>query len=86
MEVKQVLVQKRLCVKDSIIASIPYLFGIFIWIGLFILGMKGIEVFDMTTEFRSIAFILWQLIMLSLTNKLIGFPQTTWEVVEEEDA
>ena len=63
--------QRQLLIKESLFNSIPFFFGLIIWLIITFRGLNEIEKLTMITEFKSFALIIWLIICLSLSSKMI---------------
>jgi hypothetical protein len=79
-KIKTIHYEKKLCVKDSIINSIPCLFSCAMWLGISIIGLDAIAYnFNQYPMWLPVALIIWLLIMFN-TTKIINVPITTYTV------
>ena len=81
-EIKKIIhIEKRLCVKDTLINSLPTFIGGGMWI---IITIQGIKILQNTfsDEWLAIALIIWLLICLDLVKRMIPFSKTTYSVKE----
>lgn len=86
-EIMKKRIRQKVLLIDSIINNLGFLFGLFVWVGLLVIGVRSIETRFLNTLFYEIILIIWLMVILMISNKLLISPSLVyqWEDVEEED-
>jgi hypothetical protein len=81
---KIITVVRKLCIKDSLINSIPMILGTFFWFMITWIGVRYIQIQFINNAMHPIVLIIWIFMMMHLSKKMIPFGVTTYEDEESE--
>jgi hypothetical protein len=62
------MAKERVLWKDSLLNSIPFLFTMFFWIGLLVVGMTSVQKMFTDEGFKNIGIIFWMIIMMMMVK------------------
>jgi len=81
---REVIVIRRLSIRDSIVNSIPMILGAFFWFIITWSGISYIRIEFFNNAMHPIVLLMWILMMTQIAGKMIPCGSTTYEVEESE--